>query len=117
MSHLYQSCIGMYIVNIIHVDIPVVAILTATGGCGYVSASWVAIGEIEECRIVQYIVSLSASMDTSLTKNINSNSHNFTGLYDDRLFNVSVIGTTMVGILSNLNSTFVRTMSTYILYI
>ena len=107
----------MHIINIILVVLPAVEILTATGGCGYVSASWAAVGEKEECRIVQYIVSLSASRDIPLTENIYNNSYNFTGLYDDRLFNVAVIGTTTVGIVSNPDSTFVRTLSTYILYI
>ena len=90
--------------------------MTATGGCGYVSTSWIAVGEREECRIVQYNVLLSVSMNVLMNVNVSYyNSYYFTELYDDRLFNVSVFGTTMVGILSNLDSTFVRTLSTYIL--
>ena len=100
--------------NAIHVDIPVVEILTATGGCGYVSATWIAVGEREECRIVQYNVLLSTSMNVLLNVNVYNNSHNFTGLSDDHPFNVSVFGTTMVGILSNLDSAFVRTLSMYL---
>lgn len=100
--------------NAIHVDIPVVIILTATDGCGYVSASWISVGEREECRIVRYNVLLSISMNVLLNVNVYNNSHNFTGLSDDRLFNVSIFGTTMVGILSNLDSAFVKTLSMYL---
>ena len=95
---------------------PLVEVTDVTGGCGYVSARWATIGIISElCRIVQYNVTLSsATMNVSMPILTTTQFHNFTGLPDDSLFHVTVFGHTVFGLLSNIEVTSARTISTYV---
>ena len=71
--------------------------VTATGGCGYVSVSWTVINNVPDddmCKIGHFNVTLS-SVGVSMTVRIVVFSYNFTGLPDDTLFNVTVIGTSI----------------------
>ena len=84
--------------------------ITATGGCGYVSVSWNATGNIDVCRPVQYIVTLSSSMMKMDSVVTSMNTHHFTGLPDDTQFTVTVTGIYAMGLASDSVSTFVKTM-------
>ena len=89
---------------------------TTTIGCGYVYVSWTTTGSSDLCRITQYNVTLSSATVKMIVSISGMNSHNFTGLPDDTLFNVSVTEMKIrrVGIP---DSTSVRTpicISTYI---
>ena len=105
-----------------YIDRPVIEITTATGGCGYVYVSWSVTDSDPDdvCSIGRFNVTLSSG-DIFVLATTNTNFHNFTGLPDDTLFNVTVIGislteTTVV----NLNSVSLRTKlieSMFILYI
>ena len=99
-----------------YTDPPVVKITAATGGCGYVYVSWNVTNNIELCQIVQYNVTLLSSTVNVIISSSEINSHNFTGLSDDTLFNVTVTGINAMGF-ANPDSTTVRTMiciSTYV---
>ena len=93
--------------------------ITATaGGCGYVNVSWTTPNSSEVCRSTQYNVTLSSATVKIIISSVSLNSHNFTGLPDDTLFNVTVTGINTMGFVSNPDSTTVRTMiclSTYTL--
>ena len=92
-----------------YVDRPVVDITTATGGCGYVSVSWTAIGNNDVCTPVQYNVTLSSSSTTDMIVLITSiNTYNFTELPDDTQFTVTVIGINVMGVASDPVSISVR---------
>ena len=100
-----------------YIDPPVVKITAATGGCGYVYVSWNVTNNIELCQIVQYNVTLSSSTVNIIISSSEMNSHNFTELSGDTLFNVTVTGINAMGFASNPDSTSIRTMiciSTYI---
>ena len=80
-----------------HTERPVINIITATGGCGYVIVSWAVINNVPNdamCGIAHLIVTLS-SVDVSITEIVTVNYYNFTRLPDDTLFNVTVIGTSI----------------------
>ena len=97
------------------VERPAIKIKTATGGYGYVYVSWTVIGNVlddEMCRIERISVTLSA-VDISITE-IPSQikiSHNFTGLSDNTLFNVTVKGLNFINGDIDLAFTSVRTMA------
>ena len=109
-----HTCVCTYI------DQPVVKITAKTGGCGYVYVSWTAPGSSDVCRITQYNVTLS-STTVNMTILINgTNFHNFTGLPDDTVFNVTVTGINDTELTGIPGSTSVRTLiciSTYVLII
>ena len=94
---------------ICYVDRPVVEIITATAGCGYVSVSWTATGNNNECRPVLYNVTLSSSTVDMTVPITSMNTHNFTKLPDDTQFTVTVIGINMMGVPSDPVSTSVET--------
>ena len=77
-----------------------VDITTATGGCGYASVSWSVIGNVDDddvCGIGSFNITLT-SMDISMTVIVRSlSSYFFTGLPDDTVFNVTVIGINVIG--------------------
>ena len=76
-----------------------IEITTATGGCGYVYVSWSVIGDVVDdlmCGIGSFNITLS-SMDISMTVITRSLSYDFTGLPDDTVFNVIVIGISVIG--------------------
>ena len=94
--------------NIHYIERPVVEITTATGGCGYVYVSW-NVTDSDVYSIVRFNVTLS-SVDISMSVYSQMYSHNFTGLPDDTLFNVTVIGIILTGTtVVNLHSTSLRT--------
>ena len=87
-----------------------VEITTATGGCGYVYVSWTVIDNNDLCEITNFYLQLvSVAMDTPKKISTDMNSYNFTGLPDDTLFDIAIIGGSM---LFNTDpvSTSVRTM-------
>ena len=94
---------------ICYVDRPVVEIITATAGCGYVSVSWTATGNNNECSPIQYNVTLSSSTVDMTVPITSMNTHNFTELPDDTQFTVTVIGINMMGVPSDPVSTSVET--------
>ena len=67
--------------------------ITATGGCGYVSVSWTVIDNNDICEIADFNV-LLVSVPTGITEQISTDkySYNFTGLSDDTLFRIGIIG-------------------------
>ena len=72
---------------------------------------------IDVCRITQYNVTISSATMNVTISSCRVNSHNFTELPDDTLFNVSVTGFNAMGYVINPDYTSVRTMiciSTYI---
>ena len=69
-----------------------IKITTTTIECGYVYVSWNATASSDMCRITQYNVTLSSATINMTISISGMNSHNFTGLPDDTLFNVSVTG-------------------------
>ena len=81
----------------IFVDRPVIEITTATTGCGYVSVSWTATGNNDECSPVQYNVTLSSSTMNMIVSTTSMSTHNFTKLPKDTQFTVTVIGINMMG--------------------
>ena len=97
-----------------------ISIITTIGGCGYVYVSWTVIGNIPDdkmCGIGRVTITLS-SVNVSMTEVALMNCYNFTGLPDDTLFNVTVIGTnTIDNNVISLAFTSVKTMiieSTYV---
>ena len=89
-----------------------IQITRATGGCGYVFMSWtVTDSDVDDdCSIGRFNVELS-SVDISVSVMSQMLSYNFTGLPDDTLFNVSVMGISLTGItVVNLVSTSLKTM-------
>ena len=110
----YNNCVTSIFTYIFVVN-PLVEVTAVTGGCGYVSARWAAIGIISElCKTVQYNVTLSAIMNVSMPILTTANFHNFTGLPDDTLYDVTLFGHTVFGLFSNIEVTAVKTMSTYV---
>ena len=88
---------------------------TATSGCGYVYVSWIVTDSDPDdgCSIGRFNVTLS-SVDISVSVISQMLSHNFTGLPDDTLFNVAVIGIILTGTtVVNLHSTSLRTKLIY----
>ena len=83
------------------------------GGFRYIFVKWFVTGNVHHdpiCSIIRFNVRLS-SMDNSTTAVVISGiSHNFTGLPDDTLFNVTVVGINVNGDnLPNLAFASVRT--------
>ena len=77
-----------------YIEKPKIKITTVMGGFGYVYVKWFVTGIRDDplCSIGRFYVTLS-SVDTSTTVVVISRiSHNFTGLPDDTLFNVTVVG-------------------------
>ena len=93
---------------IYYIDRPVIEI-TATGGCGYVSVSWMVSGNIDVCRPVQYNVTLSSSIININAVITSKNTHRFNELPDDTQFTVTVIGIYAMGLASDPVSTSVVT--------
>ena len=88
-----------------------IEITTATGGCGYVYVSWSVTDSDPDdvCSIGRLNVTLSSG-DISMSVISLMLSHNFTGLPDDTLFNVTVTGISLTGTtVVNLVSTSLRT--------
>ena len=100
----------------IHADVPMVEI-TATGGFGYVNVSWTVIDNNNICEIVNFNV-LLVSVPTGITERISTDmySYNFTGLPDDTLFHISIIGSSEL-VNTDSASTSVRTMILKSMYI
>ena len=94
-------------------DKPTVEI-TATGGCGYVNVSWTVIGNNDVCNIVSFTVELvSAPMNITERMQTDVNSYNFTGLPNDTVFNINVIGSSKL-VNTDVASSSVRTKSMYV---
>ena len=89
-----------------------IEITTATGGCGYVYVSWSVTDSDPDdmCSIGRFNVTLSSvDISMSVTPPLMM-SYNFTGLPDDTLFNVTVIGISLTGsAVVNLDSDSLRT--------
>ena len=88
-------------------------ITTTTGGCGYVFVSWSVINNVPDddmCAISRVIITFSP-VDVSITVMTGMISYNFTGLPDDALFNVTVIGATINEGNVNSASISVKTMT------
>ena len=83
-----------------HIERPQIKITMIMGGFGYIYVKWFVTGNVHHdpiCNIIRFIVTLS-SMDNSATVVVYSGiSHNFTGLPDDTLFNVTVVGINVNG--------------------
>ena len=114
--HTYRYIYAYIIYIYTYADVPVVEITTATGGCGYVYVSWTVIGNNDVCDIASFTVQL-VSVPMSITEQISTdmNSYNFTGLPDDTLFDITIIGSSPL-VNTDPVSTSVRTMifkSTY----
>ena len=95
-----------------YIEIPVVEITTAAGGCGYVYVSWSVNDSNPDdgCSIGRFNVTLS-SVDISVSLMSQMLTHNFTGLLDDTLFTVTVFGISLTGTtVINFASTSLRTM-------
>ena len=91
-------------------------ITTAIIGCEYIYVSWIAPSSSDVCNITQYNVTLSSAVVNVIISISGMNSHNFTGLPNNTLFNITVTGINTMGFASNSDSTSVRTMiclSTY----
>ena len=94
-----------------------IKITTVTGGYGYVSVSWTVIDNKDICEIVDFNV-LLVSVPTGITEQISTDmySYNFTGLPDDTLFRVTIIGRSPL-VNTDPASTSVRTMFLKSMYI
>ena len=95
-----------------------VKITRITSGCGYVYVSWIVIGNPYyygnlHCSIGRIFVTLS-SVNVDITSVSSRNSHNFTGLPADTVFNVTVIGTSLRDVFVNSAMTTVVLESTYV---
>ena len=88
-----------------------VHIATPMIGCGYVFVKWSATGNIDDemCGISHFDV-MSSYGDKSNTTRTSLVMYNFTGLPDDTLFNVTVVGINFRNDFIDLDSTSVRTM-------
>ena len=87
-----------------------VDITTTTGGCGYVYVSWTLIGNNDICEITTFHLTLeSFVMGIHEQISTDMNSYNFTGLPDDTLFYINIIGSSAV-VNTDLASASVRTM-------
>ena len=78
-----------------YLDVPVIKILTATGGCGLVSMSWTVIGNNNLCEINNfhaYLVSLSMDVTMRVIIFTPLSSFNLIGLLNDTLFDITIIG-------------------------
>ena len=103
----------MYVCTCPYQDKPVVKITAATEGCGYVYVSWTVIGNNDICEITNFhatLVLIVMGLPMGITKQISTemNSYNFTGLSDDTLFDVTIIGSSRV-VNADPASTLVRT--------
>ena len=78
-----------------YIERPQIDITTIMGGFGYVYIKWFVTGNVHDdpiCSITRFIVTLS-SVDTPITVvDTSSISHNFTGLPNNTLFNVTIVG-------------------------
>ena len=99
------------------VDQPVVNIKAVMGGCGYVYVSLTAPGSSDVCRITQYNVTLSSAVMNMVISVNETNSHNFTGLPNNTLFNVTVTGINTMGFVGIPDSTSVSTMICISMYL
>ena len=86
-------------------------------GCGYIYVSWNATGSTDACRIAQYDVTLSSATMNMIISISEINSHNFIGLPDDTLFNITVTGINDMGFVGIPDSTSVRTPICISMYI
>ena len=105
-------CTYVYIqfyVLYVHVD-EIMIEITAVGGCGYVSVSWMVTGTIDMCSPIEYNVTLSSSMMKMDSVVTSATTHRFTGLPDDTQFTVTVTGIYAMGLASDSDSTSVKTM-------
>ena len=87
------------------------------GGCEYVYVLLTAAGSSDVCRITQYNVTLLSATINMTMLSSGMNSHNFTGLPNDTLFNVTVTGINAMGDVGIPDSTSVRTMTCISMYI
>ena len=104
-----------------HIERPQINIATAMGGFGYVYVKWFVTDNVHHdaaCSIADFKVTLS-SINNSITVVVNSViSHNFTGLPDNTLFNVTVVGINVNGDnFTNLAFASVRTNVTEGMYV
>ena len=81
-----------------YIERPVVEITTAASGCGYVYVSWSITDSNHDdmCSIGRINVAL-LSVDVSVSVMSQLLYHNFTGLPDDTLYNVTVMGISLTG--------------------
>ena len=91
-----------------YVDVPMVEITTATGGCGYVSVSWT-VPDSNKCPVRSYTVTLSSTMDELTSVMTSHKQHTFNGLSFNTLFNVTVFSHIAHVLLSGSVTTSVRT--------
>ena len=93
----------------ISVDVPVVEITTATGGCGYVSVSWTVPDDNDACPVRSYTIKLlSSTMDELVSFITTQNQRSFSELSFNTLFYVTVFSHSVA--FSNSVTTTVRTM-------
>ena len=94
-----------------------VKIKATTIGCESVYVSWTTTGSSDVCKITQYNVTLSSTSINVILSISGINSHNFTGLPDDTLFNVTITGINMTGFVGVPDSISVRTMICISMYV
>ena len=97
----------------------VIEITTATGGCGYVSVSWIVTDNDHDdgCSIGRFILTLS-SVDITMSMISHMLFYNFTGLPVDTLFNFTVFGISLIGDSAIcLASTSLRTLAIESMYV
>ena len=97
---------------------PVIKILTATGGCGLVSVSWTVIGNNDLCEInifKAYLISVSMDVTMRVIIFTPLSSFNLIGLLNDTLFDITVIGSSRL-VNSDPVSTSVRTAALKSMY-
>ena len=87
-------------------------------GCGYIFVKWRVTGNRndEMCGIVRFYV-ISSYGNTSDTKITSMIMYNFTGLTDDTLFNVTVVGINLRDDFIDLDFISVRTMIIESMYV
>ena len=100
-----------YVYSYVHyIDKPVIEITTATGGYGYVYVSWTVLGNNDICEIVAFhVVLLSISVGITEQISTDMNSYNFTGLPDNTVFDITIIGSSEL-VNTDFVSASVRTM-------
>ena len=101
-----------------YLDVPVIKILTATGGCGLVSVTWTVIGNNDLCEINNFnahLVSVSMDMTMRVIIFTSLSSFNLIGLPNDTLFDIDVIGSSRL-VNSDPASTSVRTAALKSMY-
>ena len=99
---------------IAYIDVPVVEITNAIGGCGYVYVSWMVLGNNDICEITTFHLTLvpivmGLPVGATTQKSTDMYSYNFTGLPDDTEFQITVIGSSLL-VNTDPASATVRTM-------